>query len=231
MPYATLNGIRIHYEVYGQGDPVLLVSGLGGAAVGWLLQVKDLSARYQVITFDNRGVGESEMPDLPAYPTALLADDAAAVLDHLRVARAHVVGASMGGTIGPEANLLEPTPASCRQVVLPFPVITNDELAKIRHINRDGDLPGQMVNRVGLTDRFHKCVGVPNVATHEGQILCAVCRLQPFHITLDTGTGQIIKDGDTLSFGKEIICQIAADKAGAAGYQDAHVFAPAKGIQ
>ncbi|MEI5673808.1 MULTISPECIES: glutamate synthase large subunit [unclassified Nocardioides] len=49
---------------------------------------------------------------------------------------------SLNGTIGPEANLLEPTPASCRQVVLPFPVISNDDLAKIRHINRDGDAPG-----------------------------------------------------------------------------------------
>ena len=49
---------------------------------------------------------------------------------------------SLSGTIGPEANLLEPAPASCRQVVLPFPVIDNDELAKIRHINRDGDMPG-----------------------------------------------------------------------------------------
>ncbi|MCW2795418.1 glutamate synthase large subunit [Nocardioides sp.] len=49
---------------------------------------------------------------------------------------------SLNGTIGPEANLLEPQPASCRQVVLPFPVITNDDLAKIRHINRDGDMPG-----------------------------------------------------------------------------------------
>ena len=49
---------------------------------------------------------------------------------------------SLSGTIGPEANLLEPAPASCRQVVLPFPVISNDDLAKIRHINRDGDMPG-----------------------------------------------------------------------------------------
>ena len=49
---------------------------------------------------------------------------------------------SLSGMIGPESNLLEPTPASCRQLVLPFPVITNDELAKIRHVNRDGDLPG-----------------------------------------------------------------------------------------
>ena len=49
---------------------------------------------------------------------------------------------SLSGSIGPEANLLEPAPASCRQVVLPFPVISNDDLAKIRHINRDGDMPG-----------------------------------------------------------------------------------------
>jgi glutamate synthase (NADPH/NADH) large chain len=49
---------------------------------------------------------------------------------------------SLAGTIGPESNLLDPAPASCRMVVLPFPVISNDDLAKIRHINRDGDMPG-----------------------------------------------------------------------------------------
>ncbi|WP_249423727.1 glutamate synthase large subunit [Nocardioides coralli] len=60
---------------------------------------------------------------------------------------------SLAGTIGPEANLLEPVPASCRQVVLPFPVISNDDLAKIRHINRDGDMPGFITHVVrGLYD-------------------------------------------------------------------------------
>ncbi len=49
---------------------------------------------------------------------------------------------SLAGTIGPEHNLLEAAPASCRQVVLPFPVIDNDDLAKLIHINLDGDLPG-----------------------------------------------------------------------------------------
>ncbi len=49
---------------------------------------------------------------------------------------------SVSATIGPEANLLDPGPASCRQVVLPFPVIDNDELAKIVSIDEDGDLPG-----------------------------------------------------------------------------------------
>ncbi|MPZ60654.1 MAG: glutamate synthase large subunit [Propionibacteriales bacterium] len=49
---------------------------------------------------------------------------------------------SLHGSIGPEGNLLEPGPAACRQLVLPFPVTDNDDLAKIRHINRDGDMPG-----------------------------------------------------------------------------------------
>jgi len=49
---------------------------------------------------------------------------------------------SLYGSIGPESNLLDPTPASCRQVALAFPVFSNDDLAKIRHINRDGDMPG-----------------------------------------------------------------------------------------
>jgi glutamate synthase (NADPH) large chain len=49
---------------------------------------------------------------------------------------------SLSGTIGPEYNLLDATPASCRQLVLPFPVIDNDALAKIMHVNRDGNLPG-----------------------------------------------------------------------------------------
>jgi glutamate synthase (NADPH/NADH) large chain len=49
---------------------------------------------------------------------------------------------SLGSVIGPEGNALQATPAHCRQLVLPFPVIDNDELAKIVHINADGDLPG-----------------------------------------------------------------------------------------
>jgi glutamate synthase (NADPH) large chain len=55
---------------------------------------------------------------------------------------------SLATTIGPEANLLEPGPASCRQVVLPYPVIDNDELAKILSINADGTMPGFAAVRV-----------------------------------------------------------------------------------
>ena len=60
---------------------------------------------------------------------------------------------SLAGTIGPEENLLAPSPASCRMLQLPFPVIDNDELAKIRHMNKDGDMPGFAVHVVrGLYD-------------------------------------------------------------------------------
>ncbi|HVA59905.1 MAG TPA: glutamate synthase large subunit [Mycobacteriales bacterium] len=58
---------------------------------------------------------------------------------------------SLANTIGPEQNLLDPTAASCRQIVVPYPVIDNDELAKILHINDDGDLPG------------FSCVSVPGL--------------------------------------------------------------------
>ena len=60
---------------------------------------------------------------------------------------------SLAGTIGPQTNLLDPSPASCRRLQLPFPVIDNDELAKIRHMNRDGDMPGFAIHIVrGLYD-------------------------------------------------------------------------------
>ena len=55
---------------------------------------------------------------------------------------------SLGRTFGPEQNLLDAMPASCRQVFLPFPVIDNDELAKILHIDDDGDLPGYAAVRI-----------------------------------------------------------------------------------
>jgi pimeloyl-ACP methyl ester carboxylesterase len=108
MPHASLNGIRVHYESAGSGDPVLLVSGLGSPAIGWALQASALSARHRVITFDNRGVGETELSPESVYSTGQLADDAAALLAYVGVKRAHVVGASMGGTIAQELAIRHP---------------------------------------------------------------------------------------------------------------------------
>jgi 3-oxoadipate enol-lactonase len=102
MAYAIVNGIRIHYEVTGAGDAVLLLNGLGSPAVSWALQVKAFAPHFRVVTLDNRGVGESDLPPDPVYTTAQLADDAATLLRQLKIDRAHVIGASMGGTIAQE---------------------------------------------------------------------------------------------------------------------------------
>jgi 3-oxoadipate enol-lactonase len=108
MPYAILNKIRVHYEVTGAGPPVLLISGLSAPSVGWGLQVKALAPHFQVVTFDNRGVGATDLPPEPVYTIGQMADDAAAVLRQLKIPRAHVLGASMGGTIALELALRHP---------------------------------------------------------------------------------------------------------------------------
>src|SRR2546425_1130108 len=108
MPYAIINKIRMHYEVSGQGAPVLLINGLPAPAVGFVLQVRALAPHFQVVTFDNRGVGETDLPPDPVYTTAQRADDAAALLRPLKPPRAHVLGASMGGTIATELALRHP---------------------------------------------------------------------------------------------------------------------------
>jgi len=105
MAWAIVNGIRLHYEVAGQGDPVLLVAGMSMPGSMWSPQVRALAPHFQVITFDHRGIGESDLPPEPVYTTPQLADDAAALLRELRIARAHVVGFSMGGTVAQELAL------------------------------------------------------------------------------------------------------------------------------
>jgi 3-oxoadipate enol-lactonase len=108
MAFALINKIRIHYETSGKGDPVLLINGLSAPAVNWTPQIKALAPHFTVVVMDNRGVGESDLPPEPVYTTGQMADDAAALLGELKLSRAHVVGASMGGTIAMELALRHP---------------------------------------------------------------------------------------------------------------------------
>jgi pimeloyl-ACP methyl ester carboxylesterase len=90
--------VPIAWEEIGEGPPLLLIMGLGYARWAWDPIVPQLSTRYRVITFDNRGIGESGIPDGP-YTVAEMATDALAVLESAAADRAHVVGASLGGMI------------------------------------------------------------------------------------------------------------------------------------
>ncbi|MEW6269773.1 MAG: alpha/beta fold hydrolase [Thermodesulfobacteriota bacterium] len=108
MPYATSSdGTRIHYEVHGAGEPVLLIMGLGSNAYGWYRTLPWLAERHQAIAPDNRGVGRSDVPP-GAYTIAQMAADAAAVLDACGARSAHVVGMSLGGMIAQRLALTHP---------------------------------------------------------------------------------------------------------------------------
>ena len=107
MPIAMNQGTRIYWDEQGEGDPVLLIMGLGWASPLWHRSRPVLSARYRTIVFDNRGVGRSDVPAGP-YPIALMAADAAAVLDAAGVESAHLFGVSMGGMIAQEFALTYP---------------------------------------------------------------------------------------------------------------------------
>jgi len=107
MAFAENQGVKLYWDEQGKGDPILLIMGLGWASAMWHRSRPVLSARYRTIALDNRGVGRSDIPPGP-YPIAVMAADAAAVLDAAGVERAHVFGLSMGGMIGQEFALQYP---------------------------------------------------------------------------------------------------------------------------
>lgn len=108
MSIERINGIAVHFDVHGSGDPVLFIHGLGSSARDWQLQVEHFSSRYTVITYDVRGHGASEKTSSP-YSIRQFASDAKALLDHLGIESACVVGISMGGMIAFQLAVDEPT--------------------------------------------------------------------------------------------------------------------------
>ena len=107
MPKALVNGVSIYHDVYGQGEPILLIMGLGASALGWQNQIPTLSRHLRVIAYDNRDAGRSDKVEAE-YAIADMADDAAGLLDHLGIDSAHVYGVSMGGMIAQEVALRHP---------------------------------------------------------------------------------------------------------------------------
>jgi pimeloyl-ACP methyl ester carboxylesterase len=103
VPYASNDGIRIHYQVTGEGPPLVLVHGLTTNLKTWGYYgyVQALQDDYRLIQIDARGHGESDKPHDPeGYRTELRVGDVVAVLDDLGIPKAHYFGSSMGGEIG-----------------------------------------------------------------------------------------------------------------------------------
>ena len=107
MPFCDVDGLRMHYHVAGEGPPLLLIMGLSGDLTWWNALLPELTPRFRVIAFDNRGAGLTDKPE-GKYSIPLFATDTVGLLDALEVPRAHVFGVSMGGMIAQELCLRHP---------------------------------------------------------------------------------------------------------------------------
>jgi pimeloyl-ACP methyl ester carboxylesterase len=103
MPFADNDGVRIHYEVEGEGPPLVLLHGFGASLEHWRIEgyADELRQDFQLVLIDSRGHGLSDKPHDPAaYVLPLRVADVVAVLDDIGIERAHFLGYSMGGWIG-----------------------------------------------------------------------------------------------------------------------------------
>jgi pimeloyl-ACP methyl ester carboxylesterase len=163
MPKVRANGIEIFYEESGAGEPLLLIAGFACDHSNWSKMAPQLASRNRLITFDNRGVGQSSSPEAP-YSIHQMAEDAAGLLEAIGLTLVHVAGHSMGGQIAVELALNHPERvkslmllASCARV---------DERGKVV-IDSWGDLPRLVDPMTGIrlslpwiyTSRFYATPG------------------------------------------------------------------------
>lgn len=99
MAYIAIGDARIYYEEHGTGEPLFLVTGLGGNASFWTAQIPKFARRFRVVVHDHRGAGKSSMSRI-AYSAEQMAADVIGLMDALSIERVHFVGHSLGGAIG-----------------------------------------------------------------------------------------------------------------------------------
>lgn len=128
MPKLDRDGVAIHYEVSGEGPPLLLSHGYSATGAMWAGQVEPFSKHYRLITWDMRGHGRSDYPEDPtAYSEAATVADMAALLDHVGAEQAIVGGLSLGGYMSLAFHLAHPERVRALLIIDTGPGYRNDE--------------------------------------------------------------------------------------------------------
>jgi pimeloyl-ACP methyl ester carboxylesterase len=105
--YADVNGIKVYYEVYGAGEPLLLLHGNSGSIENFVFQISELSKHFRVIAVDSRAQGKSTDSN-QEITYALMASDMSSLIDQLNLGSVDVVGWSDGGNVGLELAFAHP---------------------------------------------------------------------------------------------------------------------------
>lgn len=162
MPKVQVGDVNLNYDLHGNGEPLLMIMGLGASSAAWDPElVEDLARTFRVITFDNRGTGQSDKPDAP-YSIEMFADDAAGLLDKLNIRRAHIFGVSMGGMIAQEFSLRHPSRTAtltlgCTTAGGTHSVPPPPESLKVLTAPREGVAPEEVIRRgwpLGYTAKY-----------------------------------------------------------------------------
>jgi pimeloyl-ACP methyl ester carboxylesterase len=144
--FANVNGIRICYEIHGDGYPIIFIHGYGSVKENWMCQIGTLSQKFKVIIFDNRGAGRSDRPNIP-YTMDMYVEDTKGLMDFLKIEKAHIVGWSLGGMI-------------VQNFILKYPERVN----KLVLINTFAGFPneqGLIMYKNGLIDGYHEILKDP----------------------------------------------------------------------
>lgn len=107
MPKIKIHDTELYYEIHGNGEPLLLIAGLGSDVSSWAVVAKKLSKYFRVIIFDNPGMGRSGRMGRP-FTVKHMAKYAVGLLDRLKITRAHILGHSLGGYVAQEIAVTHP---------------------------------------------------------------------------------------------------------------------------
>jgi len=124
--FAETNGIKLCYEIQGEGFPIILLHGIGAKKETWIAQIPALTKKYKVIAVDLRGTGKSDRPNMP-YTMEMFSDDIKGLMDYLNIKKAHIAGRSMGGMIAQHFALKYPNLIDKLILITTTPGFPNEE--------------------------------------------------------------------------------------------------------
>ena len=178
MPFVEHQGAKLYWDEEGEGEPLMFIIGLGSSSRLWDRVRGELAEHFRTITFDHRGIDRSTLGNAK-YSMALMASDAAAVLDAAEVEQAHVFGTSMGGMVAQEFALNFPHRVS--SLILGCTMAGGPTAIRAPRPMLEGLTPEQ-VSRLMVALSYHpstpkrlieedlKMIGVPDPAVYQAQL-------------------------------------------------------------